>query len=134
LRKDTRVITHDPSDSLHPRALRELALAAKPRLLSPPVITEAMHLLGARGYPARLQAMVDQQTFRFEVAPTWAKHASRALASMKRYEEHEPDFADAFLVAWLEHEPRAKIWTFDSDFRTVWRSAKGKTLRLVAAT
>jgi predicted nucleic acid-binding protein len=121
----------DDGDALHARALKELAAAPKPRLLCPPVMTEAIHLLGSVGYPDRLHALVDQDTLRFEVAPAWPLLASQAIGWMRRYVEHEPDFTDAYLVAWCENEPSARVWTFDSEVKNVWRTSKGKALRLV---
>ena len=124
----------DEQDALHARAVRELSSAPRPRLLGPPVLVEALHLLGPGGYPARLRALIDEGMFRLEAGPAWPSAALRCFEWMARYAEHGPDFADAHLVAWYEAESGSRVWSFDSEFRTTWRTAKGKALRLVTAS
>lgn len=98
------------------------------------MLAEAFHLAGPRGYPARLLAMVDQQIFRVDFGAPWPSLARASLAWMRRYEDHAPDFTDAFLVAWYEAERGARVWTFDSELRAVWRTSKGKAIKLVTST
>lgn len=123
----------DERDALHGRALRELGLAPIPRLLTPPVLTETLHLLDAAVFRERLGAMVEGDEFQLSAPAHWPTVASRSLAWMQKYEAHEPDFADAYLIATYEHEAGALLWSFDSEFRTTWRTSKGKSLRLVPA-
>jgi predicted nucleic acid-binding protein len=123
----------DERDGLHGRAARELDLAPRPRLLCAPVVVETLHLLGAGGYPARLRAILDEGVMRLEAGPPWPVAALRCFEWMDRYADHEPDLADAFLVAWYEAESGARIWSFDPEFKTVWRTSKGRSLRLVGA-
>ena len=54
-------------------------------------------------------------------APVWED----ALLWMRRYAEHEPDWADAYLAALSGRERRARVWTYDSEFRTTWRRLDG---------
>jgi predicted nucleic acid-binding protein len=42
------------------------------------------------------------------------------FAWLERYQEHRPDFADAVLVHLLATHKRAKVWTFDREFSTIW--------------
>ena len=48
---------------------------------------------------------------------------------LERYAEHEPDWADACLVALCERE-QSTIWTYDREFRTTWRKPNGKRIPL----
>lgn len=95
-------------------------------------VTEALFLVGTRAHPANLATMVADDILQFDTA-AWASNARRAMAWLHGYEEHEPDFTDAYLIAWYEAESGARVWTFDSEFRTTWRTSRGKSINLVPA-
>lgn len=121
----------DERDGLHERALRTLVHAPKPRLVSQPVIAEAIHLFGAHPvYVGRLAAALTEGTIELAVTAHWPRLAKRTFAWMARFAEHRPDFVDAFLVAWHEEESGSRVWTFDSEFHSTWRTSKGKRIKL----
>lgn len=60
--------------------------------------------------PVRPLAVADE-------GPVW-EDASRWMG---RYAEHEPGWADAYLSVLSGRERRARVWTYDSEFRTTWR-------------
>lgn len=120
----------DPQDRHHARAMRELDAVRAPVRVALPVLTEALHFLCHPGLRLRLEAAFSAGLFEIAEPPTGSLvTARRALGWLARYGEHSPDFADAFLVTWsdAEHLP---VWTFDSEFTTTWRSAKGRRVRL----
>jgi hypothetical protein len=52
---------------------------------------------------------------------------------LDRYADHEPDWADGYLAVISGHERRWKVWTYDREFRDVWRRPNGTRIPLVAA-
>jgi hypothetical protein len=51
---------------------------------------------------------------------------------LEKYARHEPDLCDAMLVIAATREKRS-IWTYDGEFRKLWRRPNGKALRLVGS-
>jgi len=49
---------------------------------------------------------------------------------LKQYATHRPDYADVHLVLLTAKLKHAKIWTFDSEFRTIWRRPDGSPVPL----
>lgn len=121
----------DPRDGLHDRALRDLdRLARRPLALCTPVLTEACFLLDQPMQRRRLRQVVadlqmnpltpnDAASFRTEVF-TW----------LERYAEHEPDWADGYLAVAAGRDRRATVWTYDREFRTIWRRPDGTRIPL----
>ncbi len=122
----------DPRDRLHRRALADLDRVGRRGLALPePVLTEACFLLDHAILRARLERVivelsivpwcpVDAGAFRLE-----------AFAWLRRYAEHAPDWADATLAVASAHETKARVWTYDAEFRTTWRRPGGARIPLV---
>jgi hypothetical protein len=49
---------------------------------------------------------------------------------LDRYEEHEPDWTDAYLAVVSGREKRAVVWSYDREFSTIWRRPDGKPIPL----
>jgi hypothetical protein len=49
---------------------------------------------------------------------------------LARYARHEPDWADGYLAVVSGRERRFKVWTYDREFRTVWRRPDGTRIPL----
>ncbi len=49
---------------------------------------------------------------------------------MDQYAEHEPDFADAALIDIADQSPQMAIWTYDREFRNIWRRPNGSKIPL----
>ncbi len=115
----------DPRDGLHRRALGDLdRLARRPLAVCSAVLTEACFLLPHPVQRERLRRLLDELPVRpvvVDEAPVWED----AFLWMRRYAEHEPDWADAYLAALSGREKRARVWTYDSEFRTTWRRLDG---------
>jgi predicted nucleic acid-binding protein len=121
----------DPRDQLHDRACKDLDRLARKRLvLADAVLTEACFLLPRAIQRARLERIVrelamapltvdDQLQFRLDV-----------FAWLARYAEHRPDWADGSLAVASEREKGARVWTYDSEFRTTWRRPAGGRIPL----
>jgi predicted nucleic acid-binding protein len=120
----------DGDNGLHARALEELDVIHGPVLVGLPALTEAHFLLSAAHLRSRLAGLVAREVLTVGAPKDAGRVHSRALAWLERYGEHRPDFADAYLVAWAESEPDARVWTFDREFAQVWRTLGGKKVAL----
>jgi len=121
----------DPRDHLHSRALADLdKLARQPLVLCQPVLTEACFLLSHGVQRARLERLLAQLGVRPYAPDDEATLWRDVFGWLSRYAEHDPDWADGYLAAVSEREPRARIWTFDREFRTTWRRPNGTRIPL----
>ena len=116
----------DPGDARHADAMSDLRRLAPTRFRTcEAVLIEACFHLPHRIQRQRLRALVtelgigslstDDPDFRDEVFD-W----------LIKFGDHEPDWADACLAVLAEWEPRVKVWTYDREFRTIWRRPDGK--------
>lgn len=121
----------DPRDSLNQTALRDLdRLARQPLVACAPVLTEATVLLAHAAQRRRLRRFLDE----FSVTPyriddeqqLW----SEVFEWLERYQEHDPDWADGYLAVLSAREKRARVWTYDREFRTIWRRPDGTRIPL----
>ncbi len=118
-------------DALHSRVVRDLQRLLRARLfVSDAVLAEAVHLLPAAQARARLSELIAA----LPIGPIAddAPIASRleAFAWLARYAEHRPDRADATLVIASARNPKARVWTYDSEFATTWRRPDGTRVPL----
>lgn len=120
----------DASDRLHSRANRELDRLSGPLFLGLPLLTEACFLLPDAHLRRRVSALLDREVMQLAAPKNGDQAAHRTLKWLERYSEHEPDFADGFLVTWAESDASLAVWTFDREFSTVWRTLGGKKVRL----
>jgi predicted nucleic acid-binding protein len=121
----------DPRDALNRRALRDLDRLARGTLvLCAPVLTEACFLLPHHPQRERLRRFLAE----FSVLPYRSEDEGRlwseTLDWLRRYEEHDPDWADAYLVVVSATEARSRVWTYDREFRTIWRRPDGTRVPL----
>lgn len=47
---------------------------------------------------------------------------------LTKYAEREPDWADACLAVLSGRDSKLKVWTYDSEFRTIWRRPDGSAI------
>ena len=121
----------DPSDALNRAAVRDLRrLTRQSLVLCVPVLTEACVLLPHVVQRRRLRRFLSD----FRVVPHRVDDEDTLwfdiLDWLERYEEHEPDWTDGYLAVASGREDRAKVWTFDREFRTIWRKPDGKPIPL----
>ena len=101
-------------------------VARKPLVVCPPVLTEAVFLLDHPVQRRRLERLL----LELPVLP-WPNRDEPAFwrdvfAWLTRYEEHQPDWADGYLVIAATRVKGARVWTYDREFRTTWRRLDGK--------
>ncbi len=120
----------DKTDPLARRAVEQLrSLNARRLRITPPVLTETWHLLQGAwlrriliewliGIGTRVACPVEE---RGAIDDVWRW--------LEKYEDHEPDFTDAYLVI-ASADKRSSIWTFDTEFVHVWRHLDGSRVRL----
>jgi len=53
---------------------------------------------------------------------------------LAKYREHEPDWADGYLAVLCSRNRKYKVWTYDIEFRTLWRRTNGSAIPLAIRT
>jgi|SRR5688572_17971762 len=116
----------DPRDGLHATALAHLARLAGAGLRTcDAVITEAVFHLPASAQRRRLALLIDELDI--DVVPTHdAPFVAEVFAWLQKYGGHEPDWADACLTVLCARNGRFKVWTYDREFREIWRKPDGR--------
>lgn len=120
----------DPGDGLHPGAVAGLAAATGNLVTTWPAVTEAIYILGGRGWPfqeALLEMIADGELL---IASLTADDAPRMTTLMAKYKDTPMDLADASLVRVAERDGIDTIVTLDRDF-TVYRAAGIGALKIL---
>ena len=112
----------DPRDGLNRIALRDLERVSRdPLVLCTPVMTEVCFLLSHAVHRARLERMIGELSIRAyrddDAAGLWGE----VFRWMADYREHEPDWSDGYLAVISGKNRHCKLWTYDREFRTIWR-------------
>jgi len=124
----------DPRDALNRTALRDLdRLAEQPFVVCAPVLTEACFLLPRSAQRERLRRFMTT----FAVAAYRSDDESQLWVEvfewLARYHEHDPDWADGYLAVLSGKRKKARIWTYDREFRTTWRRPDGSRIPLAVS-
>jgi predicted nucleic acid-binding protein len=121
----------DPRDGLHQRALKDLGrVSRQPLVVCDPVLTEACFLLPhpiQRQRLHRLLAELPIQPVRVEPERLW----NDVFTWLQKYAEHQPDWADGYLLALTRAVGGAQIWTYDKEYSTTWRTLDGRRPKLL---
>lgn len=121
----------DPRDSHHRRAISDLErFARQPLLLCEPVLTEAWFLLDSAPRRRRLDDLISELPVAAWAPPDAEAFRRSVLDWHAAWSEHEPDWADGYLVLASSALPRARLWTYDSEFRSIWRRPNGSRVPL----
>ncbi|MPZ19658.1 MAG: PIN domain-containing protein [Luteitalea sp.] len=116
----------DPHDSRHRTASKHLkALAKADFRLCEAVLVETCFHLPRRAQRQRLWAVIDE----LDIEPLpdggdldfWME----VLGWLVKYADHEPDWADASIAVLSGRDAKLKVWTYDREFRTIWRRPNG---------
>ncbi len=123
------VAVFNEKEPTHAWARDRLYRFARPLLTCEPVLTEAFFLLrrarrGDSGLMDLLARRLVVLPFRLE------PELVPILALMRKYADVPMSLADACLVRIAELDPRATVFTLDSDFRR-YRTSRGRALRLL---
>ena len=118
----------DPRVRLHRTALGHLKKLAPATLhLCEAVFVEACFHLPHQRQRERLRALIAE--LRIDAFSTEdSDFQDEVFAWLIKYGEHEPDWADGCLAVMSEAEPRLKVWTYDSEFRSIWRRPDGRSI------
>jgi uncharacterized protein len=130
---DTNVLVAlvDEGDRLHARARRDLRKLEGPFSTTEAVLSEACFLL-TQGYSRqRVRGLIERLPV--DVASLAHSDWSAVFDWLGKYAEHEPDLCDAILVV-LGRRLQSRIWTYDREFRTLWRDPDGKPLRVLGSS
>ena len=120
----------DRSDPLAGRAMEQLRSLKEGRLrVTLPVLTETWHLLDAPWLRTILVQWLQGRALPIICPVEERKATPDVWRWLEKYEEHEPDFADAYLVI-ASADKKSSIWTFDREFSRVWRHLDGSRLKL----
>jgi predicted nucleic acid-binding protein len=121
----------NPRDGHHRRALADInRLAPRGLLLCEPVLTEACFLLDRRVLRARLERIIAELSVRAWVPADPEAFRREVFAWLARYADQQPDWADGCLAAASDREKKARVWTYDSEFKTTWRRPSGGRIPL----
>lgn len=120
----------DPEDGLHESSVAGLSAATGKLVTTWPAVTEAVYLLGGRGWPFQ-EALLDMiDDGELLIAPLTSEDAPRLTALMSKYKDTPMDLADASLVRVAERDGIETIVTLDRDFK-VYRAAGIGALKIL---
>ena len=119
--------THDPR---HRAAIAHASrLAPRGLRVCEAVLVEACFHLPRLFQRERLRAILTE--LRIDPIPTGDHSLQRDVFDwLAKYEEHEPDWADGCLAVLCGRNARLKVWTYDREFRTIWRLPNGGAIPL----
>ena len=121
----------DPRDGLHARALADLDRVSRRAIaLCEPVLTEACFLLSHAVQRARLERLIGDLGMAPLAVEDEAELRLEVFRWLGRYADHQPDWADGYLAVVSEREKDARVWTYDREFRTMWRRPSGARIPL----
>jgi predicted nucleic acid-binding protein len=122
----------DPRDALHARALADLDRIKRGEIFYTclPALTEACFHLPGLAQRQRLRLWMSELSISPLDAGDEETLWDAVFQWMAKYAEHSPDFADAWLAVLCSADRRLSVWTYDSEFSTIWRRADGTPIPL----
>jgi predicted nucleic acid-binding protein len=124
----------DPRDRLNRRALVDLdRLVKSPLIVCSPVLTEACFHLPHRSQRERLQRFLTDFAVENHRLGEDVAFRDQVFAWLHRYADQEPDWADGYLAVAAARDRTARVWTYDREFRTVWRRPDGTRIPLAVS-
>jgi predicted nucleic acid-binding protein len=123
----------DPRDRLNTSAVADLKrLCGQELLLAGPVLSEVCFLLPDVHHRRRVRDLVHELRMRPLTFSDEGRIWVEVFAWLERYAEHEPDWADGYLAVACGREKHFRVWTYDRDFRMLWRRPDGTRIPLAA--
>jgi predicted nucleic acid-binding protein len=125
----------DERDPYHTRALRDLNKLGKRQYFTcTAVLGEACyHLSSSYGRQRLIGVFAD-----ISISPIAEESGADVWAEvfewLLRYAEHSPDLADGVLAVTSGRHRQMKVWTYDSEFATIWRRPDGTRIPLAINT
>lgn len=120
----------DPREPRHERACEEFdELLSAGLVVCEAVLVEACFHLPHRAQRQRLRALLEE--FLIGSPPTHEpEFHTEVFDWLLKYADHEPDWADASLAVLAGRHRKSRVWTYDREFRTVWRRPDGRPVPL----
>jgi predicted nucleic acid-binding protein len=121
----------DARDEKHRAAVKHFAsLVSSEFAVCDAVLTEACFHLPYESQRRRLRALLNE----LGVQPVPVTNDSafwlEVFEWLTKYAEHQPDWADGCLAVLSGRDSNAKVWTYDREFRTIWRRPNGTVIPL----
>lgn len=121
----------DARDEKHKAAVKHLdSLSSSEFAVCNPVLTEACFHLPYRNQRQRLRALLCDLDVQPVPTADGGAFWLEVFEWLIKYADQEPDWADGCLAVLSGLYTDAKVWTYDSEFRTTWRRANGAAIPL----
>ena len=121
----------DARDTKHKLAVRQLQSLADDQFATcDAVVTEACFHLPHSSQRQRLIALLRELDVEPVPVRIDAGFWPEAFDWLAKYAGHEPDWADACLAVLSGRDRQVRIWTYDREFRTIWRRPNGTAIPL----
>ncbi len=121
----------DARDRKHRTAVKHLeSLADEAFAVCDAVLTEAAFYLPHVNQRQRLRALLEELAVQSLPATHEPGLWEEIFHWLVKYADHEPDWADAHLAVLSGRDGTLRIWTYDREFRTVWRRPNGTMIPL----
>jgi len=121
----------DARDSMHRTAMKHVAsLPPGPLMTCDAVLAEACFHLPYPSQRQRLHALVRELGIRAAPDSDDPLLWRDVFGWLLKYADHEPDWADGCLAVLSGRERGSKVWTYDREFKTIWRRPDGSAIPL----
>jgi predicted nucleic acid-binding protein len=121
----------DASDSSHAAARKDLkSILPDEFAVCDAVLSEACFHMPQPYERTRLRIVLNQLNAQPVSAPHEREFRDEVFDWLAKYADHRPDWADACLAVLSGRDPAARVWTYDSEFRTTWRRPNGTAIPL----
>jgi predicted nucleic acid-binding protein len=128
---DTTVLVAlcDPRDSLNKAALRHLKLLARSEFaVCEPVLAEVCFHLSTLSQRSRLQATLEALNVSAASISDTESLWKDVFNWLNKYADQKPDWADGYLAVLCARDRKHRVWTYDKEFRTIWRRPDGSAI------
>lgn len=121
----------DRRDARAPLARRHLKKLASQRFaVCEAVLVETCFHLAEHFHRQRLRTLLEE----LDAAPTAEtgslEFRGEVFEWLARYADHDPDWSDACLAVLSGRHPDCRVWTYDREFRSIWRRPDGSAIAL----
>ena len=122
----------DSRDPLQRKAQTDLLrLSRQALLVTEPVLSEATFLLQLATHRSRLRDLLIDLKIKLAPSLEQATLFQEAFDWLAKYADHTPDWANAHLAVLSQHFQQFRVWTYDREFRLIWRRPDGSRIPLV---
>ena len=119
----------NPRDALHAVAIAEMASMADSQFaLCEAVLIEACFHLRLAPQRRRLRDLLAQFNMTSLLNTSEPAHWAEVFDWLSKYADHHPDWADGCIAVLCGHDRKLKVWTYDSEFWTIWRRPDGSAI------